>query len=246
MKYRSKIVLLQKTLGNQSNLETKKWFENYLKGAIKYRGIKTPQVLKIVQKWHNENNLDQLTLEAQLGVATNLIRQDYAEDKFAGILYIQKYLNHKLDFCVLAGEFEKLFEEACFRDWSTTDWFNVRVLSPLIKLHGNKAMKRFTSWYKSKNIWQRRSSIFSLRACVNSDEYFQIINRQVTRLVKSEERFIQTGIGWVIADLAKSNPKEADKIVQRHLKNLSLEVVRRHTKNLARHKQYVEQKKSQK
>lgn len=242
----STISLLQNALGAQSNLQTKKWFENYLKGAIMYRGVKTQQISTTVQNWHKANSLDKLSAEAQLQLAVALIRQDFAEDKFAGILYMQKYLLNKLEFSTLASEFEGMFDEGCFFDWSTTDWFNVRVLSPLIALHGSKAVERYTSWYKSADLWQRRSSVVSLRACVQSDEYIPAIDRQITRLVKSDERFIQTGIGWLISDLAKANANEAEKIVQKHLDDLSVEVIRRHTKNLAQHKYYIEQKKLKK
>ena len=31
-----------------ADLKTKKWFNNYLKGAIEYRGLKTPQVTALV------------------------------------------------------------------------------------------------------------------------------------------------------------------------------------------------------
>lgn len=36
-------------LEQNSNLKTKQWFDNYLKGAIEYRGVKTPQVIKLVK-----------------------------------------------------------------------------------------------------------------------------------------------------------------------------------------------------
>lgn len=244
MKYKSKITQLQKSLSQQSEQKTKKWFEDYLKGAIKYRGIKTPQVAKILKIWRIEHQLDKLSATEQLELAANLIRQNFAEDKFAGILYMQKFLLERIDFEDFAKIFESLFAESHFYDWSTTDWFNVRVLSPLINIHERKAVKRFTAWYQSESLWQRRSSIVSLRACVKWPEYIPVLKKQITRMVKSEERFIQTGIGWVIADLSKVNPTQADLIVDKHLKHLSLEVIKRHTKHLANHKHFIKQKKA--
>lgn len=229
-----------------SDPKTKEWFEEYLKGAIQYRGVKTPKVFLLLKNWHKSLRLDNLDPHDQLEIATNLIRQKFAEDKFAGIIYIQNFLIDEIELDVLVAEFEKLFDELCFFDWSTTDWFNVRVLSPLINLHGRKAIKRIVPWHKSDNIWQRRSSIVALRPCVKQPELVPILEKQIQRLVTSSERFIQTGIGWVIADLAKSNPQEAARIVENCLDDLSMEVVRRHTKNLAKHKLYIKEKKCRK
>ena len=35
---------LTNQLEQHSDVKTKQWFDNYLKGAIEYRGLKTPQV----------------------------------------------------------------------------------------------------------------------------------------------------------------------------------------------------------
>ncbi len=243
MKHISKIKKLQKKLDAKSQVKTKKWFEEYLKGAIKYRGVKTPQILASVKSWRISERIDALSPKIQLEIAINLIRQNHAEDKFSGILYLQHFLLNDLEFEILATEFEELFQQSHFYDWSTTDWFNVRVLSPLINIHGRRAIKRFISWYNSNNLWQRRSSIVSLRPCVRKSECIPIIEKQIARLVSSNERFIQTGIGWLIADLVKQSPESSQIIVEKHLNKLSLEVIKRHTKHLPKHHYYLEKKK---
>lgn len=51
------IQILKNELNQSSSAETKKWFENYLKGVIKYRGVKTPEVTKIVSRWAKEHKI---------------------------------------------------------------------------------------------------------------------------------------------------------------------------------------------
>ncbi len=243
MKNQVKIKRLQASLTSVSDKKTKDWFENYLKGSIQYRGVKTPLVLKITKAWRAEEAINELPPKEQIQIASNLIRQPFAEDKFAGILYFQNFLLKTVDFDTLADEFETLFEKGCFFDWSTTDWFNVRVLSPLALIHGKKAIKRFASWNKSKNLWQQRSSIVFMRAIVKEEKYVKLIESQILRLVKNKERFIQTGIGWVIADLSKHHPQSARKIVEKNLKFLSVEVMKRHTKYIPGYKKLIEKHK---
>ncbi len=86
------IAELQGRLDAVADPATKEWFENYLKYAIGYRGVKTPVVARIVGEWRRERGLGGLSDEDQLGVARSLVEESLAEDKFAGILYMQKYL----------------------------------------------------------------------------------------------------------------------------------------------------------
>ncbi len=83
---------LQARLDEVADPGTRAWFENYLKHVIAYRGVKTPAVTRIVAGWRRDHDLSRLPGEAQLALAATLIRQDHAEDKFAGTLYIQKHL----------------------------------------------------------------------------------------------------------------------------------------------------------
>ena len=83
-------------LEQRADLATKQWFDNYLKGAISYQGVKTPQVTSLVKDWYSSNQFKNYTPQAQLTLRQDLISSSYAEDKFAGTIYIQKYLLKKI------------------------------------------------------------------------------------------------------------------------------------------------------
>lgn len=233
---------LQRRLDAVADPATKAWFENYLKQAISYRGVKTPVVTGITAEWRSAHNLDRLPGQDQLDLAATLIRQDHAEDKFAGTLYIQKYLVRRVDAAAILTVAEELFARGAFYDWSTTDWFSVRVLGPLIKRHGSSAAERIAGWHKAANLWQRRSSIVPFRAVVRQEEYHSLVEATIRALVRERERFIQTGIGWVISDLSKAHPSRAAALVERHFDDLFAEVIRRHTRYLPDHGRYKARK----
>jgi 3-methyladenine DNA glycosylase AlkD len=230
---------LQKELNKASSVQVKKWCEAYMKGVLVFRGVKSPEVRQIVKTWHHKKALYALPKEDQLQLASLLIRSLYAEDKFAGIFYLQHFLIDEFSFDDLMMEFEQLFEDGCFYDWSTTDWFIVRVLMPLMKRHGAPARKRIVAWHKASNLWQRRASMVTLRAIVAEPKLTDLIDRQIRKILPTKERFLQTAVGWVLADLAKHDPVLAEALVRKHLQNLSMEVVRRHTKGLAAHKDFM-------
>ncbi|MCY3985707.1 MAG: DNA alkylation repair protein [Candidatus Dadabacteria bacterium] len=242
MTFLNHIEELQTRLEKASDEKTRKWFENYLKNAISYRGVKTPVVSKIVSSWRVDEGLYSLTLKKQMEIACDLIREKKAEDKFAGILYIQKYLLETIEADVLVRNFNRLYEQKAFADWSTTDWFCIRVLDPLIMRSENTVAQEIGSWYKSSNIWQRRSSIVSFRGSAKKNKHLAIIKRNIASLVKENERFIQTAVGWLISELSRHYPDKASAIVSEHFRDLSYEVINRHTKYLPDHKKLKERK----
>ena len=242
----SLIADLQRRLDAVADPQTKAWFENYLKHAIRYRGVKTPQVTRLVAEWSREHDLKQHPVETQLALTKSLLLQTHAEDKFAGTLYIQKHLLRRAEADALLKTAEDLFSRGAFCDWSTTDWFCIRVLGPVIVRHGCSAAKHIAGWRNAEDIWQRRASTVPFRAVVHDEAYHPLIESVVAALVNQKERFIQTGIGWVISDLSKSFPHLAEAMVERHFDDLSTEVIRRHTKRLPKHRAYVQRKRAKK
>jgi len=229
---------LQGRLDAAADPAVKTWFENYLKHAIGYRGVKTPVVTRLVAEWRGEHGLERLPDGDQLALARSLIEERLAEDKFAGILYMQKYLVRRLQPGRLLAVAEGLFAEGAFFDWSTSDWFSVRVLGPLLRRGLTGTAERIAGWRTAENLWQRRAAIVPFRAVVRDESYHPLLERTVAALVGERERFIQTGIGWVVSDLSKVHPGVAAILVERHFDDLSAEVIRRHTRYLPDHERY--------
>ena len=236
------IANLQHRLDKAADPATRHWFERYLKHAIEFRGVRTPEVTRIVEEWHDSNGLAPCSPEERLRLAINLIREQKCEDKLAGILLIQKHLLGRLGADTLLVSIEEIFAEGRIRDWSTNDWLCARVLGPLVRRDGRDAAVRVAGWRTSGNLWQRRSSVVSLRAVVADPAYHPLISDVVAHLVRENARFIQTGIGWLIADLSRSAPGVAQELVERHFELLSPEVVRRHLKHLPHHERYMARK----
>jgi len=233
---------LERRLKAKARPQVKTWFENYLRGAISYRGVKSPVVAQVVAGWRTDLGLGKWTLARQLDLCLKLLLRPYAEDKFAGTIYLQKYLLKDLDPIDFLEKIDGLFKRNFLHDWSTADWFSVRVLEPLIEIHNGPVMKIVTAWRKKPNLWQRRASAVALRRASRDIENIGVVQRVIADLLPSDERFIQTGVGWLIADLSKRHPREAAEIVERHLDELSTEVIRRHTKRLRKHKVYLRAK----
>ena len=236
-------LLIEKLIYN-SDIKTKQWFDNYLKGAIEYRGLKTPKVASLVKEWYTQNELKQYNLGDRLELCSDLITSSFAEDKFAGIIYIQKFILAKIDYKILLDQCNLFFEQGYFFDWSTTDWFCTRILDPIIINNDMNAAETIANWRTSENFWQRRASIVSFRHSSLERKYHILIEKIIDRLVREDERFIQTGIGWVLADMSKKYPIEVEAIFRKYIKELSKEVIDRHSKYLDSHQELKKLKRS--
>ena len=235
---------LSQKLQNNADPKTKQWFDNYLKGAIVYRGLKTPLVKTLVKQWHQEHNLSQCELSSQLELCLDLLAGSFAEDKFAGTLYIQLYLLKKIDYQILLPKFDWLFQQGDFYDWSTTDWFCTRILDPLIIKNGMDAATVVASWQNSENLWQRRAAIVAFRKASLHPEYHPLIEQIIATLVKEQERFIQTGIGWVLSDMSKKYPTKVEALFRQYIQEFCKEVIDRHAKYLPCHQELKKLKRS--
>ncbi len=236
---------LQKRLDAAADVARKEWFEAYLKHVIGYRGVPMPEVVRTVAAWRKECGLDGLAKDDQLDLAVSLIGCALAEDKFAGIVYIQKYLVRHVPADRILEAAEDLFAKGAFCNWATSDGFSARVLAPLIRRGGSGVAQRIAGWRTANDLWQRRGSIVPFRAVVDDPSYHPLIAEVIAALVEERERFIQTGIGWVVSDMAKTHPDTAVALVERHLDELSAEVIRRHTRHVPDHERFRDIKRRQ-
>ena len=233
---------LQDRLENAADPATRTWFENYTKHAIRYRGVKTPEIARIIAEWRRETGVDKWPPRAGLDLASDLTRQQLCEDKFAGILFLQKYVLKQFGATVLLDAMDDLIADGAIWDWSTNDWLCARVLAPVLRRDGAPAVGRVAEWSGSENMWQRRSSAVALRGVAQQVEFHPHIAEAVARLIPERERFIQTGAGWLIADLSRHAPEFAATLVEQHFEDLSVEVVRRHLKRLPDYEDYKKRK----
>ena len=229
---------LQDRLDRASDPETRAWFENYLKHAIEFRGVKTLEVARIVMEWRTTPSLKEWPPEAELALAAELIRQRKCEDKLAGIILVQRYLVKRIPPERLLDCVEGLFDEGAIWDWSTNDWLCARLLAPILRGNGMPAALRVAGWRTSPDLWQRRSSAVALRAVAGEPSFHPLIATVIEHLVCEQERFIQTGAGWLLAELSKHAPTFAAQLAETHFDHLSTEVVRRHLKYLPDYDNY--------
>ena len=214
---------LKSRIDKYSDVKRKQWFENYIKHNTKYRGVEIKTVRTELKTWYKQENIANLVLDEQLNLALSFFEEAYAEDKFAGILFLQLYLYNKFDYQVLLSRFESIFENELIYDWSVCDWFCTRVLRQMIKTYGDKCAEAITAWNSAENVWQARCSIVSFTTLTKDDRYTAMILESCDKLIRREERFAKTAVGWILREISKTQKQVVVDFIEKYRPHFSRE-----------------------
>jgi 3-methyladenine DNA glycosylase AlkD len=228
------ITSLQASLESKASHRTKVWWENYMKGVIPFRGVGIPEIRVLIEFWLNQYGIKGFSTENQLELALALFREPMAEDKLAGILYLQNYLYDQMNWEDLLRKYETLYLDGLIFDWNTCDWFCVRVLSPTIVKNGIDCAESISSWRNAENLWQARSSVVAFVKVASNPSYYPYIQQSCNVLIARQERFAKTSVGWILRDIFKHDESFVRSFVEQHLKSFSVESLKNALKYLDR------------
>ncbi len=231
---------LQKRLNARATAATREWWTKYLRGDASFRGAKMGDVRKSVHAWFKEERLGAyLSVGQQKDLALMLLEEDHTEDKLAGVLFLQEILLPALALNCLSDlpRFGRLFDGEHIRDWNVCDWFCVKVLGPLVEQQGEGCARAISKWREAKSVWHRRASVVAfVNLAKEGDRNFlgftEMVLDNCTHLLGSRERFVQTGVGWVLRELSRSDEGRVIRFVEANLDRFSREGLKNATKYL--------------
>lgn len=217
---------LQRALDARASAEKRDWWQKYMKGAIPFRGVGIPLIREVVAEWRDAD----ADPREQFETALSLIREPIAEDKLAGVLYLQNYLIDAIPWREAVPRYAALFDDGHIFEWSTTDWFCVRVLGPTIDANGVACAREIASWRDARNLWRARASLVAFVYLVRDERHHALIERSAATLIRREERFAKTAVGWVLRDLSKFDRPRVERFIEKHRAHFSTEALKNATK----------------
>ena len=231
---------LQSRLDARATAATREWWTKYLRGAASFRGVKMGDVRKAVHTWFEEEQLEEhLSVGQQKDLALMLLEEDYSEDKLAGVLFLQEILlpAGALDWHSDLPRFARLFVWGYIRDWNVCDWFCVKVLGPLAEQQGEACAHAISEWREAESVWQRRASVVAFVNLAREDDqnfpgFTEMVLDSCSYLLESKERFAQTGVGWVLRELSRSDGGRVIAFVEANLDRFSREALKNTIKYL--------------
>jgi 3-methyladenine DNA glycosylase AlkD len=176
--------------------ETKEWGEKYFLGVIDFIGVTGPK-LKAIER-ALRSTWASAPPDVLLAFGLQMQTSRFMEERQVGQLVLDRVVK-KIAPLVLVEKLEPIFDTHV-RDWATCDALAGRVLRHC--LVDARARKRIITWSRAKNTWMQRASAVAFVNEARHGKYDDDVIDVCTRIVKTDERFVQLGCGWVLRELS--------------------------------------------
>ena len=206
--------------------EKAEWWNSYMKGAIRFVGISIPEIRNLLYETNKELGLSQLPMNQQVSMVNGLMRSRLAEHKLAAVLYMQLFWLGTQKNSFLIGLISDWFTDRYIHDWNTTDLLSVKVLSPLIDTGDEELVWTLKNWNRDPYLWKARASLVPFARARSLGAHKKTVERFSDILIRREERFAKTAVGWVMREYSKLDEEFVLDFLSKHVKYTTWEVKR--------------------
>ena len=202
------------------------WWNSYMKGEIRFVGTSIAEIRKLLIEKNSSEGLDQLPMNQQVSLVNGLMRSELAEHKLAAILYIQLFWLGNQSNSFLLNLISDWFDDRYIHDWNSTDWLSVKVLTALVDSGDEKVIWTLKRWNRDPYLWKARASLVPFARAKSIAAHSKSIERFSDILIRREERFAKTAVGWVMREYSKLDEDFVLAFLSKHVKHTTWEIKR--------------------
>jgi 3-methyladenine DNA glycosylase AlkD len=175
--------------------------QKFFKEVIQSRGWHTGEMRKVATRFRRAI-VKEMGAPFLVQVADKLFRGRVLEEKVFGVLLLEKIVDEFGD-----REF-RLFESWLDRisSWADHDGLVYYLIAPMVAAKAGRTKRPFV-WAKSSNRWHRRAACVAFIRGTRRRLYFPEIVRLSNALLADEDDMVQKGLGWLLRETAKADPK---------------------------------------
>jgi 3-methyladenine DNA glycosylase AlkD len=196
--------------------------QRFFKEEIQSRGWYTAELRRFAVRFRRAITRER-GMEFLVQVADQLFSGRILEEKVTAVFLLEKQTDNFGD-----NEF-KLFAAWLDRvtSWADHDALAHYLLAPLIAAKPAPCRQVFR-WAKSQNRWRRRAACVALIRGARERRFFAEIVRLSNQLLrnKDEDDMVQKGLGWLLRETAKADPKRTVPYLMKIRKNAPRLVLR--------------------
>jgi 3-methyladenine DNA glycosylase AlkD len=185
--------------GSAPHSEEVQWF---FKEEVKSRGWYTGELRKVAVRFRRAMRRER-GMEFVVQVADKLFSGRYLEEKVFAVFLLEKQTN------VFGDKQFKLFTSWLDRisSWADHDGLVHCLIAPMVADKPARSKEVFR-WAKSPSRWRRRAACVALIRGAREKRFFPEIVRLSGMLVKDQDDMVQKGLGWLLRETAKYDPKK--------------------------------------
>jgi 3-methyladenine DNA glycosylase AlkD len=184
--------------GSAEHAEGVQWF---FKEEIKSHGWYTADLRRLAVRCRRS-----IQKESGFGflvqVANQLFRGRVLEEKIFAVFLLEK-LTGDLDdddFAMLESWLARIIS------WADHDGLVHYLIAPMVAAKPARVARVF-EWAKSPDRWHRRAACVALIQGTRQKRFFVQITRLSNLLLSDEDDMVQKGLGWLLRETAKADPK---------------------------------------
>ena len=187
---------LEKLAEKEASKERIAWFRQQHKGSeLRFYGIKTPQVRKLIRKY--SERFRQLDLQEKFRLATMFYKSGFFEQAIVGdtLLGLDKEN-------ITPDAFDSLDKVVSyFHNWASVDQLCLHVMQLLLLKYPEETLRLLKKWNHSENTWKRRASVVSFVWKIGSSgEFTEVVLEFCENLIWDKEDLVLKGVGWALRD----------------------------------------------
>jgi len=184
--------------GSAPHSQEVQWF---FKEEIKSRGWYTGELRKVAVRFRRSIVREQ-GMEFLVRVADELFSGRVLEEKVFGVFLLEKqtHLLSEKEFRLFAAWIDRV------SSWADHDALAHYLLAPMVRDEPRRCREVFR-WAKSRNRWRRRAACVTLIRGAREKMFFPEIVRLSEMLLPDQDDMVQKGLGWLLREAAKYDPK---------------------------------------
>ena len=184
--------------GSAPHSEDVQWF---FKEEVKSRGWYTGELRKVAGRFRR-TILREQGMPFLVAVADELFTGRVLEEKVFAVFLLenQTHLLGDREFRLFAAWIDRV------SSWADHDGLAHYLLSPMVSAKPSRCSEVFR-WAKSRNHWRRRAACVALIRGVREKKFFPETIRLTKLLLDDKDDMVQKGLGWLLRETAKYDPK---------------------------------------
>ena len=188
----------------------------YMKSAMPYYGVTSPQVDAICKKVFAENRFTSC-IEWRAAVLELWRDARRREERYVAIRLVSLKRHRECWSPEIMPMLEEMIVSGAW--WDYVDAL-AQVVGELLRLHPKQIRPLMRAWSKDANLWKRRVSIIC-QLSFKRDTDLELLYANIEPNLSDRDFFIRKAIGWALRQYAWTNPLEVTRYVRDHEARLS-------------------------
>ncbi len=194
--------------------------QRFFKEAVQSRGWYTAELRKFAVRFRRSIARER-GMDFVVQVADNLFSGQILEEKVMAVFLLEKQTKNFGD-----NEFQ-LFASWLDRvtSWADHDALAHYLLAPMVAADAARCREVFL-WARSRDRWRRRAACVALIRGAREQRFFEQSVQLSNQLLHDEDDMVQKGLGWLLRETAKADPKRTVPYLMKIRKNAPRLVLR--------------------